>query len=405
MAVGAGIGSFLGMCGWVGHDALVSLLSHLHARDSPVRAFFASRLPNTAPVVRNAAARLRDGRKNAPLAAPPGVNAGRAGTAIDYLVRFGLAREPCPRAGGAAAIGAGRLEGRVALAAGEAVQQALQFVHTTASWEREVTDPEWKNLARIALLFAVFEQTYRSGVPPDQFAQLKRLPAGWREWTELVCVPIELEDVAIVGQAAVEDHASMRGTDLICNPVFAQSAALRGADADLITDTGLLLDLKSTSTTKNCSTVDIWQLCGYALADTNDQYKIRSVGLSALRWRTQCSWALDELFPMLAGEPVSVENLRHDFAAVLEVSTKPRRRRTMSRPRLSAEGSPTTESALQVGDDGRMYWRCSFCGELKAAREGEPTPLPSGATMVRILPPSSWGRQEDKLACPACRTR
>lgn len=128
----------------------MSLLSHLRARDSPVRAFFASRLPNTEGFVRAAAARLRDGPKVAPLAAPPGVNPGRAGAAVGYLVRFGLAREPCPRHRGAAATGAGLLEGRLAPAARDVVQKGLQIVQATAAFERNVSDQEWEDLARVA---------------------------------------------------------------------------------------------------------------------------------------------------------------------------------------------------------------------------------------------------------------
>jgi hypothetical protein len=70
--------------------------------------------------------------------------------------------------------------------------------------------------------------------------------------------------------------AGLRGRDIICNPTFAQSRALGGADADLITEDGLLVELKSTSTTKTCSTIDLWQLCGYAIADTDDRFGITS---------------------------------------------------------------------------------------------------------------------------------
>ena len=38
------------------------------------------------------------------------------------------------------------------------------------------------------------------------------------------------------------------------------------------------MDFKPKGMTRVCSREDLWQLCGYALADT-------SVGLSVLRWR------------------------------------------------------------------------------------------------------------------------
>jgi hypothetical protein len=294
------------------------------------------------------------------------------------------------------------LEGRLAPAARDAVQQGLRIVQATAAFERNVSDQEWEDLARIALLFAVFEQSYRSGILPDRFEDLKTVPTGWREWTDLVCTDAELEDVAILGWAAVQDHAWIRGRELICNPVFAQSAALGGADADMITDTGLLIDFKSTSTTKTCSTIDVWQLCGYALADTNDEYKIRCVGLSALRWRTQCSWAVDELFPMLAGEPVGVEHLRRDFAAVLGELLRSRHRGATSRS-VAGHGALRSEWGPEFGEDGRMLWRCAFCGVLESARESEPIALRGGATAVRILLPPNWRQRDAKPVCPACR--
>ena len=113
----------------------------------------------------------------------------------------------------------------------------------------------------------------------------------------------------------------MKGRGLVCNPSFTQTRALGGADADLITEDGLLIELKSTSTARTCSTVDLWQLCGYALADTENEYGITSVGISALRWRMQATWPLAELLDGLAGQHVDVNDLRRDFAAML---TQPR---------------------------------------------------------------------------------
>jgi hypothetical protein len=64
---------------------------------SPVRAFFESRLGDTRQTVREAAEQLRAAHLVAPLAASPGVDPGRAGTAVDYLLRFAVAEYPCPR--------------------------------------------------------------------------------------------------------------------------------------------------------------------------------------------------------------------------------------------------------------------------------------------------------------------
>ena len=381
----------------------MSLLSHLKTKDSPVRKFFELRLGGTDSVVREAAVALRNGRKSPPLAAVPGINPGRVGAAVDYLVRFALAREPCPHDGGVAALGAGMLEGRLAPAARVSVRQGLEFVAAVGAHEREVSDREWEDLARVALLFAVLETCYRSGILPSQFETLGPVPSGWRAWADLVCTQVELEDMATLGWASLEDHLSLRGTNVLCNPVFAQSVALGGADADVLTESGLLIDFKSTSTTKTCSRTDIWQLCGYALADTGDNYEIRSVGLSLLRWRTQVAWPLDELLPTLAGESASVDQLRGEFAALLS-------RRSLSRGRTIKAGGGVRSGRLVspglgpvLDQDGRMVWRCAYCGAVETAREGAPTPLAPGTTLNRVLPPPNWRQSSGRAICPACR--
>jgi hypothetical protein len=247
----------------------------LAATGGPVRAFFADAFPHTSAVVRETetAPALRDGQQTAPLAAAPGVNPGRAGTAVDYLMRFALAPQPCPQTS-AGRLGAGMLGRDLSLAALAAVEEALVFVAASAPAQRTVSDAKWEEITRVSLLLATFEAVYRSGLPPAAFADLVSPPSSWQEWAALVCVDAEVEDVAMLGWAAAQDHAHLRGRRLVCNPTFAQSRALRGADADLITDTGLLIELKSTSTTRTCSGTDLWQLCGYALADTDAQHRI-----------------------------------------------------------------------------------------------------------------------------------
>jgi hypothetical protein len=54
-------------------------------------------------------------------------------------------------------------------------------------------------------------------------------------------------------------------------------------------------------------------LIGYALADSTDQYKIREVGIAALRWRSAVSWRLIDLLEELApGPPASLVILGGD---------------------------------------------------------------------------------------------
>ncbi len=313
----------------------MSLTSRLAARDDPVRAFFEETFPNTRAVVSTAAPALRGGRGEAPLAAADGVNPGRAGAAVDYLFRFALAHEPCPR-GGVALSGAGLLGPDLSWTALPAVEEALAWVAAIAPYRRAVSDGEWEELTRVSILFATFESVYRSGIAPEAFVErIASPPQTWQEWAALVCIEAEVEDVALLGWAAAQDHGQLRGSALVCNPRFALSLALGGADADLITESGQLIELKSTSTTRTGSGKDLWQLCGYALADTHDEHAITSVGISALRWRTHIAWGLTELLSALAGRDIDLEATRRDFAAAAE--RRPRdiaRRRRERRQRV-----------------------------------------------------------------------
>lgn len=62
----------------------------------------------------------------------------------------------------------------------------------------------------------------------------------------------------------------------------------------------------------------LWQLVGYALADTTDEHAITAVGVSALRWRRRWTIALGELLNLLAGQPVDLADLRDEFATLVQ---------------------------------------------------------------------------------------
>ena len=78
--------------------------------------------------------------------------------------------------------------------------------------------------------------------------------------------------------------------------MFALSAQVGGADADVICG-DLLLDFKATSTTSIVGRGELWQLVGYALADADNQFGIRQVGVAALRWRRRWPIDIDEPRP------------------------------------------------------------------------------------------------------------
>lgn len=295
----------------------MSLISDLRRPGTPVRRFFERELPYTEFVVREVAPYLRGGRRTAQLpSSHPARNALR-GTALDSLFRFALAEQPLPTLSPGMSVGG--LAPPVISAASSALGHAAQHALQLRAFAREVSDEDWEDLARVSLLLATFEQAHRSGRPSTAMLEITKAPPDWRWWAQALVTSDDVEDVAIVGAAAAADHGRLRGRIRYCNPTFALSSGLGGADADFITNDGLLVDLKSTEQTRTCTSQDVWQLCGYALADVDDRYEITDVGLFQLRWRTHKTWGLASLLQQLAGTEIAPAELRHRFTQALAV--------------------------------------------------------------------------------------
>ncbi|WP_299542474.1 hypothetical protein [uncultured Streptomyces sp.] len=62
---------------------------------------------------------------------------------------------------------------------------------------------------------------------------------------------------------------------------------------------GLLLDFKSARKPHNLPKNTAWQLLGYLLLDTNDQYRIDTVGLYMTRSGILATWPVDEYLALL----------------------------------------------------------------------------------------------------------
>jgi hypothetical protein len=151
-------------------------------------------------------------------------------------------------------------------------------------------------------------------------------------FTSLSLSPPSVQDLERLGQVAWEDNRPLQDVrPLVLNPEFRLSRDLGGADADLIAE-GRLIEWKATTTAGIVGRPQLWQLVGYLLADTADEYAIREVSISALRWRSTVTWPIDLLLAELApgppaglttlkgervGTPVDIESLRADFAQVV----------------------------------------------------------------------------------------
>jgi len=311
----------------------VSLTSHLRDRGSLVRAWFAERLGATQIVVRSANTQLREGNRapvnrilepvrTRPLVPPVGDRA-LVGHAVDWLLRLCLVDEPPPRSS-AAGLGAKRIalhdrHDRALTVFAATVERCNQI----APARRQLNSALWQELCSLCLLLGWLERAYRAPFADATILGLVDDAARLDEWLERLVRDLDLEDLARLGRAALEDHADLRdGRRLIANPTFALSAALGGADADLIAGT-TLLDFKSTATTSIVGNVDLWQVVGYALADVDDHYGITDVGFSALRWRRRITWPLGSLLQTLAGQPLPPAVARSELRAILATHGRP----------------------------------------------------------------------------------
>ena len=254
-------------------------------------------------------------------------SAALAGTALDLLLRATLGPHALQHS--AAANGAGRITPGAGIPPAIYIERdAVERIDDLRPWERELDDDDWRDLSALCLLLGRFEQASRSRVAIqatiEQVADAPPTLAGYRA---ALVNDEDLEDVAAVAPLIAADHIDLRAADrLAFGPAFALSGQLGGADADIIAD-GLLLDFKATSTAGIVTRDELWQLVGYALADTDDEHRIQDVGVSALRWRRRWICGLEDLLERWAGRPFALDAARADFAEIAVTARAARRRR------------------------------------------------------------------------------
>jgi hypothetical protein len=295
----------------------MSLSSHLEFKGSPVRAWFEEHLPETRHVAREANRKLRGGATDCPIPRIDGADAGLVGTAVDYLLRACLRVTSIEWTVASQAVQALTTDARIDMRAIEIEREAVSDIKKLRPSRRDLTDDEWIDLCVRCLVLARFEQFYRAGPVSraifDLVVQPLRQCNGLDQFVEMSLSAATIKDLAQLGRAAWEDNRDLRkARPLVLNPRFELSSALGGADADLIAR-HRLIDWKASTTTGVVGRHQLWQLIGYALADSVDEYDIREVGIAALRWRSAVSWPLIDLLDEMApGPPASIVILGED---------------------------------------------------------------------------------------------
>ncbi len=322
----------------------MSLTSHLSNLRDPVRVWIDARFPNIGALVADSRRSLRDATT---VCAIDGRPPSTSGMAIDYRIRYAFAVTPPAELiadrGAANVLSNLLLEidpehpalWRMVGGTGLGVQQAVDpltpglppnavsgffarladRVPVIAPVGRALDDAAERELSRYCFVLGLFEEVFRTGtVAPGSLLNAMGPTTTVDEF--LGAIPdIWVEDLAQLAQLFLNAFGDRFGRPAVLNPAFAQSRAVGGADADLISD-GTLLEIK---TTINPRIDGAWirQLLGYLLLDTMGEFDVRSLGLYLARQGRLLEWPLPDALDTIAGKPVDLSAVRLEFATFL----------------------------------------------------------------------------------------
>lgn len=302
----------------------MSLTAHLRDAASPVRAFLDGISPGLADTLgRTEGARVAAGALGlgvlvqSKTAVPPlpGVDAARAGTAVDFRTRIALGGfDPFDSA---AALGIAQLpmyEDEVdngphrARVLTEAFDVAVRLLRSSS---------DEADFDRAALVLAHCEQIYRGGAIAlkGSVGEACDRAADGRDFV------IDVDESSMVDLRALMESNVLQieewrewiaaGERFEPNPVFSGARLVGGADADwLVGDT--LIDCKAyASLTVTKLRAFLRQLLGYVMLDLDDALSIRRVGVWLPRQGLTRIWSLEHL---LGGDPEELlPTLREEF--------------------------------------------------------------------------------------------
>jgi hypothetical protein len=314
----------------------MSLTSGIHCSRTPLRRFLDRELSAGAHPLRKSF-RARD-RSSQVLMPGPGVGteAGNVGTAIDYRLRLAFtAAEPVDHVARLGILLTGSCESDAQQRmrdVGEELMERLQetVMHLQLD-NRELpmdrAHDEEEDLARLLIAAAWYQVNYRTsiGFAFTPLAIAAREDPGAFTLDRLLQLPhrdMVADVVAQLHKAAdgplIDLRTRTRPQDCTPAPTFPTDRI--AADADLAVD-GLLLDFKSTRYTRTLRQAEAWQLTGYLLLDTDDRYRIDTLGLYLSRSGTLASWPVEEYLDLLGACRREISAFRAAFTELLEGCT------------------------------------------------------------------------------------
>lgn len=233
-------------------------------------------------------------------------------------------------------------------------------------------------LLRSCVVLAWFTELFRAGPPRSEGHPLVDPCARASVDSLLAAVPAD--DVRDLGALAVLagdrflPAVASWAPPLYLGPTFDGSAAIGGADADLIAG-DVLVDVKALIGRKTSaggrraqlSANTVYQILGYALLDDTDRYGLRRVAFYQARYGHLASWDLVDLLSTLAGRPVDLAAARAGMREAIAAGN--------ALDRARAEANPAWATALDPAIAARIRQRLGL---------PEPTDLPTPGNVIPV---------------------
>lgn len=297
------------------HAALrMPLTAHLKSPNTPVSRFLTEHLPHHRAVTKE----ISDATIGVDTVRPKGSNPRWAtlGRTIEYHLLYGIGNRPNHLAPGpvdlpglsrAAVFGVHN----VGLAAASAsTKEAKETWLRVATHGIELSDllsaaPEpSERVIRLHYIQSHFEDIYRGGRPPGP--ELTNA-ATFEELLD--SVPQEaVDDITVMTTLARpvwEPWTELPAERKIFNPLMPSEHNIP-ADGDAVIG-GMLLDVKTTIRPERMGKGEVYQLAGYLLLDTLDEYAMTACGLYMARQGVLVSWSVPRFLSLLTGAEMTEE--------------------------------------------------------------------------------------------------